>query len=61
MAKADKMIADTKKAFETLLSNLYEKDIIDADADMKVYNIMLKADGIVDDNLIMKGSDQSEE
>ena len=60
MVKADKMISDTNKAFETLLSNLYEKDIIDADADMKVYNIMLKADGIVDDNLIMKGSDQSE-
>lgn len=61
MKKADKMIADTRKAFETILSNLYEKDIIDADADMKVYNIMLKADGIVDDNLIMKGSDQSED
>ena len=61
MVKADKMISDTNKAFETLLSNLYEKDIIDADADMKVYNIMLKADGIVDDNLIMKGSDQNEE
>ena len=61
MVKADKMISDTNKAFETLLSNLYEKDIIDADADMKVYNIMLKADGIVDDNLIMKGSDKDEE
>ncbi len=60
MKKANKMIGDTRKAFETILSNLYEKDIIDADADMKVYNIMLKADGIVDDNLIMKGSDQSE-
>ena len=60
MKKADKMIADTNMAFETVLSNLYEKDIIDADADMKVYNIMLKADGIVDDNLIMKGSDTDE-
>ena len=37
---------------------LYQKDIIDADADMKVYDLMLKADGIVDDNLIMKGSGQ---
>ncbi len=61
MKKADKMIGDTNIAFETILSNLYEKDIIDADADMKVYNIMLKADGIVDDNLIMKGSDKDEE
>lgn len=61
MTKADKMIGDTNNAFETILSNLYQNDIIDADADMKVYNLMLKADGIVDDNLIMKGSDQSEE
>ena len=60
MAKADKMIADTKKAFNSLLSSLWESDIIDADADMKVYNLMLKADGIAGDNLIMKGSDEDE-
>ena len=60
MIKADKMIKDTNGAFKTILSNLYQKDIMDADADMKVYDLMLKADGIVDDNLIMKGSDQSE-
>lgn len=57
MQKADKMIKDTNKAFKSLLASLYQNDIIDADADMKVYNIMLKADGIVDDNPIMKGSD----
>ncbi len=60
MKKADKMISDTNKAFETILSSLYEEDIMDADADMKVYNLMLKADGIVDDNPIMKGSDEDE-
>ena len=61
MQKADKMIADTNKAFETILSSLYQKDIMDADAEMKVYNLMLKADGIAGDNLIMKGSDDNEE
>lgn len=61
MQRADKMIADTKNAFETILSSLYQNDIMDADAEMKVYNLMLKADGIVGDNLIMKGSDDSEE
>ncbi len=60
MQKADKMISDTNKAFESLLSSLYQTDIMDADADMKVYNLMLKADGIVDDNPIMKGSDDDE-
>ena len=61
MKKADKMILDTNKAFKTILSSLYQKDIMDADAEMKVYDMMLKADGIVDDNLIMKGSDSEDE
>ena len=55
MTKAQKLIKDTNKAFKTILSHLYQKDIIDADADMKVYELMLKADGIVEDNLIKKG------
>ena len=61
MIKADKMIEGTNSAFESILSSLYQKDIMDADADMKVYDMMLKADGIVDDNLIMKGSENDEE
>ena len=61
MLKADKMIEGTNKAFESILSSLYQKDIMDADADMKVYDMMLKADGIVDDNPIMKGSVNDEE
>lgn len=55
MTKADKMISDTNKSFKTILSNLYEDDIMDADADMKVYNLMLKADGIVEDNIVKGG------
>lgn len=57
MTKADKMIKDTNNAFKTILSSLYESDIIDADADMKVYELMMKADGIVEDNIVKKGSD----
>ncbi len=60
MNKADKMIGETRGAFQTILSSLYQKDLMDASADMKVYDLMLKADGIVDDNLIMKGSDSVE-
>ncbi len=52
MTKAQNLIKDTNKAFKTILSNLYQKDIIDTDADMKVYELMLKADGIVEDNII---------
>ena len=60
MVKADKMIEETTKAFQTILSSLYHKDLVDADAEMKVYDLMLKADGIVEDNLLMKGSDNNE-
>ena len=60
MKKADTMIMESKSAFATILSSLYQKDLIDADAEMKVYDLMLKADGIVGDNLIMKGSDKDE-
>lgn len=60
MKKADKMIEETKGAFDTILSNLYEKDLMDADAEIKVYDLMMKADGIVGDKLIMKGSDDNE-
>lgn len=60
MIKADKMISDTKEAFSTILSSLYQKDLMDADAEMKVYNLMLKADGIAGTSL-MKGSDDDEE
>lgn len=60
ITKADKMIEETKGAFETILASLYQKDLMDADAEMKVYDLMLKADGIVGDNLLMKGSDKDE-
>ncbi len=60
MTKADKMIADTKKAFDQILASLYQKDIMDADAEMKVYDLMLKADDIDKDKLIMKEVDVDE-
>ena len=55
MTKVEKVIKDTNKSFKIILSNLYQKDIMDADADIKVYELMMKADGIVDDNILKKG------
>ena len=60
MVKADKMIEETKDAFETILDSLYQKDLMDADAEMKVYDLMLKADGITGDKIIEKGSEKDE-
>ena len=57
MTKAEKIISDTKNAFKQILSSLYQKDIMDTDADMKVYNLMMKADGIVEDDILKKGSE----
>ena len=57
MNRAENIINDTNKAFKTILSSLYQKDIMDADADMKVYKLMMKADGIAEDGIIKKGSD----
>ena len=59
LMKADKMIKETNDAFKMILSSLYQKDIMDADAEMKVYEMMLKADGIVEEDLL-KGSDKDE-
>ena len=41
MLKADKMFEETNKAFKMILSSLYQKDIMDAEADLKVYDMML--------------------
>ncbi len=60
MVKADKMIFETKNAFDTILDGLYQKELMDADAEMKVYDLMLKADGITGDKIIEKGSDGDE-
>lgn len=59
LEKANKMIDDTNKAFKMILSSLYQKDIMDADAEMKVYEMMLKADGTLEEDLL-KGSDKDE-
>lgn len=55
MKKADLMIKNTKDAFDTILASLYQKDIMDADAEMKIYDMMLSADGITQGDSIMKG------
>ncbi len=59
MNKANAMIEETRGAFESILAGLYQKDLMDADAEMKVYDLMLKADGITGEN-IMKGSEEDE-
>ena len=59
MESAKGMIQKINKAFKKQLSNLYQSEIIDTDAEMKVFDSMLKADGYsVDDNDFEEGKNE---
>ena len=45
MKQTQEMIAKINNAFSSQLSNLYQSDIVDTGAEMKVFDSMLKADG----------------
>ena len=47
-------------AFKNQLSNLYQSDIIDTDAEMKVFESMLKSEGYYN-NFNIKKEESSEE
>ena len=48
MGSVEEMIAKIKKAFEEQLSNIYQTEMIDTDAELKVFETMLKSDGFID-------------
>ena len=45
MAQAENMISEINQAFKKQLANMYQSDMVDTDAEMKVFETMLKADG----------------
>lgn len=56
MKQTEDMIEKINNAFKTQLSNLYQSDIVDTDAEMKVFETMLKADGYDTSNDFKKES-----
>ena len=50
MKSAEEMISKINKSFKKQLSNLYQTNIIDTDAEMKVFESMLNMDGFNDMN-----------
>ena len=54
MQNTAKILKATNKAFKKILNSLYQSEIVDADAEMKVLNTMLTADGF-DETLIEDG------
>ncbi len=51
MRNAEDMIRKINKSFQKQLSDLYQKNIIDTDAEMKVFDSMLNLDGFDDFNI----------
>lgn len=51
MQNAEDMIRKINKSFQKQLSDLYQKNIIDTDAEMKVFDSMLNLDGFNDFNI----------
>lgn len=54
MTSTINMLASIDKAFRNILNNLYQKEIIDMDAEMKVFSSMLKADGFNENEIEIK-------
>ena len=49
MLSVQNMIEKIKDAFEKQLSSIYQEEIVDTDAELKVFESMLKTDGFVDE------------
>ena len=49
MCSVEEMIEKIKDAFEKQLSSIYQEEIVDTDAELKVFESMLKTDGFVDE------------
>ena len=60
MDNSIKMIEETSSAFEKILDSLYQNDIYNNEAEMKVYNQMLKSDGYNSKELEVKDGDSDE-
>ena len=52
------MLKSADEAFNKILERLYQNDMINIDADMKVFNSMLKADGYDDEEIIKENNNE---
>jgi len=57
----NKMIAEINKAYKKILAELYKADIVDMDAEMKVFDSLLKADGFDDAEIDAKKEENKDE
>ena len=60
MSSSKKMISEVNDSFKNILSNMYQEDLVDADAEMKVFNQMLKSDSFSESELKVERDDDNE-
>ena len=56
MNDGKRIIKDTNNSFKKILDSLYQSDIANAEAEMKVFNSILKSDGY-DESILESGDD----
>lgn len=56
MNDGKRIIKDTNNSFKKILNSLYQSDIANAEAEMKVFNSILKSDGY-DESILESGDD----
>ncbi|MBP5684345.1 MAG: 5-bromo-4-chloroindolyl phosphate hydrolysis family protein [Bacilli bacterium] len=60
MASSKKMISEVNDSFKKILSSMYQEDLVDADAEMKVFNQMLKSESFNESELSVGRDEENE-
>lgn len=58
LQSTNKMIGEINRAYKKILAELYRTDIVDMDAEMKVFDSLLKADGFNDSEFTVKKEEE---
>ena len=61
LKSTNKMVSEINSAYRKILSELYRKDILDMDVEMKVFDSLLKSDGIDNSDLKVKKKEEDHE
>jgi 5-bromo-4-chloroindolyl phosphate hydrolysis protein len=56
--KTSKMLSRISTSFRNMLNNLYQDDMIDTDAEMRVFDAMLKSDGFNEKEIVVKDKEE---
>ena len=60
LKSTNEMVSEINSAYRKILAQLYQKDILDMDVEMKVFDSLLKSDGIDSSDLKVKKEEDHE-